>query len=91
MLQSLSDLIFVTRGNRIDTPAAVCVVELVTVVRPAVLNQYNDCRYRKSIRDYIPMYIFSAVCFLHFLQAVFLSDFTSRSPNKDQQVKQLFY
>ena len=29
MLQSLSDLIFVTRGNRMDTPPAVCVVELV--------------------------------------------------------------
>ena len=40
---------------------------------------------------YTPMYNFSPVYFLYFLQALFLSDFTSRTPNKDQQVEQLYY
>ena len=62
-----------------------------TVVRHAVLQQYNDCRYRKSIRGCIPMYIFAAVYFLYFLQALFVSDFTYRSPNKDKQVEQPFH
>ena len=61
------------------------------VVRHAVLQQYNDCRYRKSIRGCIPMYIFATVYFLYFLQALFVSDFTSRTPNKDKQVDQPFH
>ena len=61
------------------------------VVRHAVLEQYNYCRSRKSIRGYIPMYIFAAVYFLYFLQALFVSDFTSRTPNKDKQVEQPFH
>ena len=40
------------------------------VVRHAVLEQYNDCRSWKFIRGYIPMYIFAAVYFLYFLQAL---------------------
>ena len=59
------------------------------VVRHAVLIQYNDCRSRKSIRGCIPMYIFSAVYFLYFVQALIVSDITSRTPNKDKQVEQL--
>ena len=65
--------------------------ESIAVVRHAVLEQYNDCRSRKCIRDCIPMYIFSAVYFLYFLQALFVSDFTSKTPNKDQQVEQPFF
>ena len=62
-----------------------------TVVRHAVLEQYNACRSRKCICDCIPMYIFCAVYFLYFLQALFVSDFTSKTQNKDQRVEQLFF
>ena len=48
-------------------------------------------RSRKYVFGYIAMYNFSAVYFLYFLQALFVSDFTSRTPNKDEQVKQLTY
>ena len=61
------------------------------VVRHAVLEQYNDCRYRKSIRGSIPMYVFAAVYVLYFLQALIVSLFTSRTPNKDKEVEQRFY
>ena len=48
-------------------------------------------RSRKYVFGYIAMYNFSAVYFLYFLQALFVSDFTSRTPNKDEQVEQLIY
>ena len=48
-------------------------------------------RSRKYVFGYIAMYNFSAVYFLYFLQALFVSDFTSRTPNKDEQVEQLTY
>ena len=56
------------------------------------LGQRSICRRsRKFVFGYIPMYNFSPVYFLYFLQALFLSDFTSRTQNKDQQVEQLYY
>ena len=56
------------------------------------LGQRSICRRsRKFVFGYIPMYNFSPVYFLYFLQALFLSDFTYRTPNNDQQVEQLYY
>ena len=49
------------------------------------------CRSRKFVFGNIPMYNFSAVYFLYFLQALFVSDFTSRTPNKDEQIEQPFH
>ena len=57
---------------------------------PAVLNTYKCYRYRKCIRCYIPMHEI-IVYLLCFLPALYRSTFTSRTPNKDQKVEQLFY
>ena len=60
------------------------------IIQP--LGTRSICRRsRKFVFGNIPMYNFSAVYFLYFLLALFVSDFTSRSPNKDKQVEEPFH
>ena len=64
---------------------------LYTVVKPAVQIPYKPCRYRKYIRDNIPMHaIFCRFC-LFFHTVLSRSYFTPRTPDKDQKIEQLFY
>ena len=51
----------------------------------------NCCRYRKSIFDCVPMHNYFAVYLLCFLRALYWPSFTSKTPNKNQEVEQLFY
>ena len=63
----------------------------ITVVKPAVQNMYKPCRSRKYIRGHIPMHAFFAVFIYFFIHVLSRSCFTSRTPDKDQKIEQLFY
>ena len=63
------------------------------VVTPVVPNTYKPCRSRNCIRGHIPMYAIFAVFYLLsvFLPVLSRPSFTSRTPNKDQKIEQVFY
>ena len=66
-------------------------VRLDLVVKPAVLNTYKRCRSRKCIRGHIPMHAILAVFIYFFIPVLSRPSFTSRTPNKNQKIEQLFY
>ena len=65
-------------------------VQVNAVVTPAVQNTYKPCRSRKCIRGHIPMHAIFAVFYLFFLPDLSRLSFTSRTPDKDQKIEQLF-
>ena len=65
--------------------------KLETVVKPVVQNTYKPCRSRKCIRGHIPMHAIFAVFIYIFIPVLSRSYFTSRTPDKDQKIEQLFY
>ena len=63
----------------------------VPVVKPAVQNTYNAYRSRKCIRGHIPVHAIFAIFIYLFIPVLSRSYFTSRTPDKDQKIEQLFY
>lgn len=61
---------------------------VLEVIMPAVQNTYIRCRSRKCIECYSNTHKF---LLLSFLQALYWSSFTSKTPNKDHMVEQLFF
>ena len=64
---------------------------IYTVIKPAVQIPYKPCRYRKYIWDNIPMHAIFCCFYLLFHTVLSRSYFTSRTPDKDQKIEQLFY
>ena len=65
--------------------------ELLAVVKPVVQNMYKCWRSRKCIQGHIPMHVIFAVFIYFFIPVLSRPSFTSRTPNKDQKIEQLFY
>ena len=51
----------------------------------------NCCRSRKCIRWHVPMHAIFVVFIYFFIPVLSRSCFTSRTPDKDQKIEQLFY
>ena len=51
----------------------------------------NCCRSRKCIRGHIPMHAIFTVFIYFFIPVLSRSYFTSRTPDKNQKIEQLFY
>ena len=63
----------------------------LTVVTPAVQNMYKRSRSRKCIQGHIPMHAIFAAFIYIFIPVLSRSYFTSRTPDKDQEIEQLIY
>ena len=61
------------------------------VVKPEVQKTYKPYRSRKCIRGHIPMHEIFAVFICIFIPVLSRPSFTSRTPDKDQKIEQLFY
>ena len=62
-----------------------------SVLKLAVQNTCKAYRSRKCIQGHIPMHAIFAVFIYFFIHVLSRSCFTSRTPDKDQKIEQLFY
>ena len=65
--------------------------EDIAVVRPAVLNTYNVADPGSASGATFQCMQFFTVFIYFFIPVLSTPSFTSRTPNKDQKIEQLFY